>query len=93
MGTPAGITLSAEGWSMRVRLDEDALKKISAATSGEYFRAANAKELNEIYRGLSRQLTFEKQQVAEVTSLFVAAAAMAMALAAILSMLWFGRIL
>jgi Ca-activated chloride channel family protein len=93
MGTPEGITLTAEGWSMRVRLDEAALKKIAAATEGEYFRAANAKELSEIYRGLSRTLTFDKQTLTEVTALFVAIGAFSMAIAAGLSMLWFGRIL
>jgi len=93
MGTTEGITLSAEGWSMRVRLDEEALKKIAEATDGDYFRAANTKELNEIYRGLSRQLTFEKQHLTEITSLFVAAGALALVVAAMLSMLWFGRIL
>jgi Ca-activated chloride channel family protein len=93
MGTTEGITLSAEGWSMRVRLDEAALKKIAAATEGEYFRAANAKELSEIYRGLSRTLTFDKQTLTEVTALFVAIGALSMAIAAGLSMVWFGRIL
>lgn len=93
MGTPEGVTLSAEGWSMRVRLDEGSLKKIAEATAGEYFRAANAKELSEIYRGLSRTLTFEKSTLTEVTALFVAIGALSMAIAAGLSMVWFGRIL
>jgi len=93
LGTPEGIVLSAEGWSMRVRLDEAVLKKVAAVTHGAYFRAANAKELSEIYRGLSRHLTFDKQELTEVTALFVAIGALFMAVAAGLSMLWFGRIL
>jgi Ca-activated chloride channel homolog len=93
MGTPEGITLSAEGWSMRVRLDEGVLKKIAAATDGEYFRAANAAELNQIYRGLSRQLTFDKQQLTEITAFLVAGAALALLAAVLLSMAWYGRIL
>ncbi|MBC7779696.1 MAG: VWA domain-containing protein, partial [Proteobacteria bacterium] len=93
MGTPEGITLSAEGWSMRVRLDEDVLKKVAAVTEGEYFRAANTKELSDIYRGLSRQLTFDKQQLTEITALFVGLAGLLMATAAVLSMARFGRIL
>ncbi len=92
MGTPEGVTLSAEGWSMRVRLDEDALRKIATATSGDYFRASNAAELNRIYRGLSRQLTFDKQQLTEITAGFVAAAALALLAAALLSMVRYGRI-
>jgi Ca-activated chloride channel family protein len=93
LGTPEGITLTAEGWSMRVRLDEDVLRKIAAATAGEYFRAADARELSEIYRGLSRTLTFDRQTLTEVTALFIAIGALSMMVAAGLSMLWFGRIL
>ena len=77
---------------MRVRLDEDALRKIATATSGDYFRASNAAELNRIYRGLSRQLTFDKQQLTEITAGFVAAAALALLAAALLSMVRYGRI-
>lgn len=93
MGTAEGTTLAAEGWSMRVRLDEAMLRKIAAATAGEYFRAANARELSEIYRGLSRTLTFDRQTMTEITALFAAIGALSMVLAAGLSMLWFGRIL
>lgn len=93
IGTPEGVTLSAEGWSMRVRLDEPALKKIAEATGGEYFRAADAKALSEIYRGLSRSLTFDRATLTEVTALFVAIGALSMVIAAGLSMLWFGRVL
>ena len=36
IGTPNGEILGSEGWSMRVRLDEDALKQIANVTHGEY---------------------------------------------------------
>ncbi len=35
---------------MRVRLDEDLLRRIAAITGGQYFRATNARALEEIYR-------------------------------------------
>jgi len=50
IGTPKGEILGAEGWSMRVRLDEDALKNISNLTRGEYFylrRAQHALRVRE----------------------------------------------
>ena len=34
IGTPKGEIIGAEGWSMRVRLDEDALKSISQPDAG-----------------------------------------------------------
>lgn len=42
IGTASGETIGYEGWSMRVRLDEETLKKISAMTQAEYFFAGNS---------------------------------------------------
>ncbi|MFN2644818.1 MAG: VWA domain-containing protein, partial [Burkholderiales bacterium] len=52
VGTPDGQILTGEGWSIRVRLDEDALKVIADMTRGEYFFAGNAPDLKKIYEGL-----------------------------------------
>ncbi len=92
VGTPEGATLSANGWSMRVRLDEDPLKKIAAATRGEYFRAGDAAALKKIYAQLSAKLVLEKQQVMEVSALFAALGVLLSLTSALLSMAWFNRI-
>lgn len=42
--------LGPEYANMRVRLDEDLLRRIAAITGGQYFRATNARALEEIYR-------------------------------------------
>jgi Ca-activated chloride channel homolog len=93
MGTSEGVTLSMDGWSMRVRLDEGALKKIAIVTRGEYFRADNAAELSKIYRELSARLAIEKHRATEVTAVFAGIGAGLAMLAAVLSLLWFNRIL
>jgi Ca-activated chloride channel family protein len=93
MGTPDGTTVSADGWQMRVRLDEDKLKQVARATEGEYFRAVDARELKKIYSRLSAKLGFEKQQPTEITGLFAALGALLAGLGAVLSMLWFNRVL
>ena len=93
MGTPEGTTVSADGWQMRVRLDEDKLKQVARATEGEYFRAVDAKELKKIYTRLSAKLGFEKQQPTEITGLFAGLGALLAGLGAVLSMLWFNRVL
>lgn len=93
MGTTEGSTVQADGWSMRVRLDEDKLKQVARATEGEYFRADNAKDLKKIYSRLSAKLAFEKQQPTEITSLFAGLGALFAGLGALLSMLWFNRVL
>ena len=46
-----GEIIGAEGWSMRVRLDEDALKQIANITRGEYFYAGTAVDLKKVYEG------------------------------------------
>ena len=93
MGTPEGTTVSADGWQMRVRLDEEKLKQVARVTEGEYFRAPDAKELKQIYSRLSANLAFEKQQPTEITSLFAGLGALLAGLGAVLSMLWFNRVL
>jgi len=92
VGTERGEMIGAEGWSMRVRLDEAALKQIANVTQGEYFYAGTATDLTKIYELLSSKIVFEQRQQ-EITALFAAAAALFAIAAALLSMLWFGRIM
>ena len=92
VGTPDGQILSGEGWSIRVRLDEDALKVIADMTRAEYFFAGNALDLKKIYEGLNSKLVMERKKT-EVTALFTALAASFTLLAASLSLMWFNRIL
>jgi Ca-activated chloride channel family protein len=85
--------VKVDGWSMRTRLDEDALQKIASTTRGEYFRAANAAELKKVYRTLGSKIAFEKQRPTEVTAIFAGIGALLATLGAVLSMLWFNRVL
>jgi Ca-activated chloride channel family protein len=90
-GTAEGEVLRFEGWSMRVRLDEEALKTIAELTQGEYFFAGTASDLKKIYETLSSRLVLETRET-EITALFTAAAAVLALLAALLSLLWFNRV-
>jgi Ca-activated chloride channel family protein len=92
VGTAEGWVLQFEGWSMRVRLDEEALKAIAEVTRGEYFYASTATDLKKIYQALTARLVLETKET-EITALFSAAAAVLALLAALLSVLWFNRIL
>ena len=91
-GTAEGESLRFEGWSMRVRLNEEALKKIAELTQGEYYHAGTAADLKKVYQTLSARLVFETRET-EITALFSAAAAVLALLAALLSVLWYNRIL
>jgi Ca-activated chloride channel homolog len=92
VGTTQGEVLGSEGWSMRVKLDEDTLKKIAEVTRAEYFFADSGNGLNKVYDSLSTRLSLETRQ-AEITALLAAAAAALSLLSAFLSVLWFNRIL
>jgi Ca-activated chloride channel family protein len=90
-GTKDGEVIGFEGWSMRVRLDEDTLKSIADITKAEYFYAGTAQDLKKAYEALSSRLVMEKKET-EVTALFAAAAALLAVLGAGLSVWWFGRV-
>jgi Ca-activated chloride channel family protein len=92
IGTVDGETIGFEGWSMRVRLDEETLKAIANKTSAEYFYAGTATDLKKVYETLSSRLTVEKKET-EVSALLALAAAALALLSAGLSLLWFNRIL
>jgi Ca-activated chloride channel homolog len=91
IGTKDGETIGFEGWSMRVRLDEETLKNISNMTRAEYFYAGTAADLKKVYQSLSTRLVVEKKET-EVSGLFAALGALLVVLAAGLSVAWFGRV-
>jgi len=92
VGTPEGKIIGFEGWSMRVRLDEETLKAIADLTRGEYFYAGNAVDLKKVYQALNAKLVMERKKT-EVTALFSGLAALLAVLSAALSLAWFHRIL
>ena len=92
VGTVQGEVIGWEGWSMRVRLDEDSLKQIANVTRGEYFYAGTATDLKNIYKSMNSKMELTKQQT-EITALFVASAMVFVVIGAGLSLMWFNRLL
>ena len=91
IGTTSGEIIGFEGWSMRVRLDEETLKNVANITRADYFYAGTAADLKQVYQSLSSRLVVEKKET-EISALFAALAAVLVALAAGLSVWWFGRV-
>ena len=89
LGTVSGEVIGFEGWSFRVRLDEETLKQVASLTRGEYFYAGTATDLNKVYETLNTRLILETRET-EVSALVSALAAL---LAGVLSLVWFSRIL
>jgi Ca-activated chloride channel homolog len=91
-GTTSGEIIGFEGWSFRVRLDEETLKTVALMTRGEYFYAGTAGDLKKVYQTLNSRLSLEKKET-EITALFSGVAALFAMLSGLLSLLWFNRIL
>jgi Ca-activated chloride channel family protein len=91
IGTKDGETIGFEGWSMRVRLDEETLKQVAAATRAEYFYAGTAVDLKKVYQSLGSRLSAQKKET-EISALFAALGAVLALVAATLSLWWFGRV-
>jgi Ca-activated chloride channel family protein len=53
---------------MRVKLEDEALKKVAAITGGEYFRADSTDGLKAIYNKLGYRLRFEKRSMSEISA-------------------------
>jgi Ca-activated chloride channel family protein len=92
VGTVDGEIIGFEGWSMRVRLDEESLKEVARTTQAEYYYAGTAENLKKVYETLSSRLTVEKKET-EISGLLALAASILALFSAGLSVLWFNRIL
>jgi len=68
IGTPEGDVVHIQGRSMRVKLEDEALKKVSAITQGEYFRADSTEGLKDVYDKLGYKLRFEKRAMSEISA-------------------------
>lgn len=90
-GSRAGDVVGFEGWSMRVQLDEETLRQVAEITRARYFHAGTSSDLNEVYRSLSTELVMETE-LTEITAFFAGFAGLFMFASALLSMMWFSRI-
>ena len=93
IGTLEGDVVRMQGRSMRVKLEEDALKKVAALTQGEYFRADSAEGLLAVYDKLGYRLRFEKRAMSEITSYVALLGMLLVMFSAIRALARSGRIL
>jgi Ca-activated chloride channel homolog len=76
----------------RVPPDPETLANIARTTGGRAFTARDVAALDQVYKRLGSQVATEKRKL-EVTSLFAGGALALMALSALSSIRWFGRVL
>lgn len=90
-GQPGPALLDIRGQNYDVSLDEDTLKDIARITQGEYYHAATAEQLNDVYRELRGRIVLERHET-ELTALFTALSGILLLSAAALSLAWFHRV-
>ncbi|MFN8477086.1 MAG: VWA domain-containing protein [Kouleothrix sp.] len=91
LGSPAGIDLHANGFTVHTQLDEALLQEIATITAGTYYNAQSQEDLQTVYKDIDLQLVIKPETI-EVTALFAAAGSVFLLIGALCSMLWFGRV-
>ncbi|MEO8279424.1 MAG: VWA domain-containing protein [Ideonella sp.] len=90
LGTPDGHVDTDEGMAIYMKLDEPTLREVARLTGGEYHHAGTAEMLRNVYQHLGSRLQTQTRET-ELTALLALLAAALVAVAASLSVLWFGR--
>ncbi len=91
VGSPTGITLELEGFSVFTQLDESTLRQIAQITDGAYYNATNTQDLENIYDGLDLQLVIEPTDM-EITAILSGLGVAVLLAGGLLSLLWFSRL-
>jgi Ca-activated chloride channel family protein len=91
IGSPQGIDLEVEGFTVHTQLDEEMLNAVSLITGGQYYNAANEDDLFRIYNDLEPKLSLKREDM-EITFLFAALGMLAFLIGGALSLFWFGRV-
>ena len=92
IGTKEGETIGFEGWSMRVRLDEETLKTIAKLTQRRVLLRRHRRRPEEGLPGASAPGWWSRRRKPRSAPCWPALGALLVVLAAGLSVWWFGRI-
>jgi Ca-activated chloride channel family protein len=91
IGTKAGTVVQIDGFSVATALDSGLLKQVAEITDGSYYEGDDAAGLAAISKTIDLRFKIVSQHT-EVTGLFSAAGAVLLMIGALLSVLWFGRV-
>jgi len=92
VGSVEGKSMTVDGWSMRVQLNEGALKEIATTARGKYFRGRSGIDWQQILES-SQSGVPPEHNYTEVTALFAALAALIAVAGALASLIGAKRIL
>lgn len=92
VGSPAGVPLNVNGFTVHTRLQEELLQQIAQLTGGSYFNAGTEPDLGAVYEGVIPQLVVKPEKM-EMTSIFAGASILVLLAGSLFSLLWFSRAL
>ena len=92
VGTVAGTTVQIGGFSVATALDPQTLKKVATVTNGTYHHVGDRAALRDVSQTIDLHFTVVSRYT-EITALFAAAAMLFLVAGALLSVLWFGRVM
>jgi Ca-activated chloride channel family protein len=91
VGTAKGAAVEVDGFQLSTALNEELLTTVAQTTGGTYLPAGDAATLADTTKSIDLRLTSKKEPV-ELTAPFAGAALLLLALGALLSTRWHGRI-
>ncbi len=91
VGTEAGTVVQVNGFSVATALDADLLQQVAETTDGSYYQGDDAAGLAAISKTIDLRFKLVSRH-SEVSGLFSAAGAVLLVAGALLSVLWFGRV-
>jgi len=92
VGTTAGTVLRVDGFDIATALNATLLDAVASATDGTYHTATDKSALTAISKAVRLHFKLIARHT-EITAAFCAAAVALFALGALLSLLWFGRVM
>ena len=91
VGTEAGTVVQVDGFSVATAVDSGLLEEVASVTDGTYHAGNDAAALQAISETIDLRFKLVSEHT-EVTGLFSAAGLALLAAGALLSVLWFGRV-
>jgi Ca-activated chloride channel homolog len=92
VGTAAGTTVQIGGFTVATALDPQTLKSVATVANGSYYQVDDPAGLKDISKKIDLHFTVVTQYT-EITALFTAVAIMLLVAGAVVSALWFGRVI
>ena len=91
VGTAAGTTVKIDGFTVATALDSQTLQSVATITNGSYHQVNNEAALADVSKSIDLHFTVFTQYT-EISAVFAALAVLLLIVGALMSVLWFGRV-